>query len=106
MATASVTNTFVNATTADAGEVNTNFTDLVTFLNASVVHVDGSKAMTGALAMGTNKITGLTNGSVATDAAAFGQIPDDEEIITFSISGDLVAEAKNHRYYPPFNITI
>ena len=31
--------------------------------------------MTGALAMGANKITGLANGSAASDAAAFGQIP-------------------------------
>lgn len=36
---------------------------------------DGSVAMTGALAMGSHKITGLTNGSAASDAAAFGQIP-------------------------------
>lgn len=31
--------------------------------------------MTGAIAMGSNKITGLANGTLATDAAAFGQIP-------------------------------
>lgn len=31
--------------------------------------------MTGNIAMGSNKITGLTNGSAASDAAAFGQIP-------------------------------
>lgn len=31
--------------------------------------------MTGALAMGNHKITGLTNGSASSDAAAFGQIP-------------------------------
>ena len=31
--------------------------------------------MSGAIAMGSNKITGLTNGSVASDAAAFGQVP-------------------------------
>jgi hypothetical protein len=31
--------------------------------------------MTGAIAMGTSKITGLGNGSAAQDAAAFGQIP-------------------------------
>ena len=31
--------------------------------------------MSGAIAMGSNKITGLTNGAAATDAAAFGQIP-------------------------------
>lgn len=31
--------------------------------------------MSGAIAMGTNKITGLGNGTASTDAAAFGQIP-------------------------------
>jgi hypothetical protein len=31
--------------------------------------------MSGAIAMGANKITGLANGSAAQDAAAFGQIP-------------------------------
>lgn len=31
--------------------------------------------MTGVIAMGANKITGLANGGVSTDAAAFGQIP-------------------------------
>jgi hypothetical protein len=31
--------------------------------------------MAGAIAMGNNKITGLANGTLATDAAAFGQIP-------------------------------
>lgn len=31
--------------------------------------------MTGAIAMGASKITGLANGTAATDAAAFGQIP-------------------------------
>ena len=32
-------------------------------------------AMTGAIAMGANKITGVANGSAAQDVAAFGQIP-------------------------------
>lgn len=31
--------------------------------------------MSGAIAMGANKVTGLANGTVSTDAAAFGQIP-------------------------------
>ena len=106
MATASVTHTLVTGTTITAAQHNTNYGDLVSFLNASVVHRDGTKAMTGALAMGSNKITGLANGSAASDAAAFGQIPADEEIITFSISGDLAVGLKNHRFYPPFDITI
>lgn len=36
---------------------------------------DGTVAMTGNLAMGSHKITGLSNGTASTDAAAFGQIP-------------------------------
>ena len=35
----------------------------------------GGGAMTGPLAMGASKITGVANGSAAQDAAAFGQIP-------------------------------
>jgi len=31
--------------------------------------------MSGAIAMGSNKVTGLTNGSASSDAAAFGQVP-------------------------------
>lgn len=91
MSTASVTNTFVNATTADATEVNTNFTDLVTFLNGSVVHLDGSKTMTAALPMGSNKITGLANGTVSTDAAAFGQLGKTIFPITFGKTGAISA---------------
>lgn len=34
---------------------------------------DGQKAATGNIPMGSNKITGLANGSAATDAAAYGQ---------------------------------
>lgn len=34
----------------------------------------GAVTLAGALAMGTNKITGLSNGTTSTDAAAFGQI--------------------------------
>jgi hypothetical protein len=51
MATASVTNTFVALTTAEAAKVNTNFTDLVSFLNTNVVHKDGSVTMTGQLTL-------------------------------------------------------
>lgn len=41
---------------------------------AEFVQRDGSVAMTGALAMGTNKITGLGDGTAATDAATKGQL--------------------------------
>lgn len=36
---------------------------------------NGTVAMTGNLAMGSHKITGLSNGTAASDAAAYGQIP-------------------------------
>lgn len=46
---------------------------LVTLINGALQKSGGT--MSGAIAMGTNKITGLANGTAATDAAAFGQIP-------------------------------
>jgi hypothetical protein len=69
MATAAVTNAFVTATTIAAGDFNTNFSDLVTFLNNSVVHRDGSKAMTAALDLGGFTITSLGEPSNSDDAA-------------------------------------
>jgi hypothetical protein len=41
--------------------------------------------MSGAIAMGSNKITGLANGSAASDVAAFGQIP-----VADSTGGDIL----------------
>lgn len=46
-ANVAVTNTFTNGTLTDAPQVNTNFGDLVTWINANAVHLDGSKAFTG-----------------------------------------------------------
>ena len=46
MATASVTYSFIASTLIESAKVNTDFSDLVSFLNNSVVHVDGSKAFT------------------------------------------------------------
>lgn len=43
--------------------------------------------MSGAIAMGSHKVTGLTNGSASSDAAAFGQIPTSAS----SIGGMLTA---------------
>lgn len=51
MATASVTHALSNGTTADATQVDTNFTDLVNFLNNSTLHKDGSVSMTGLLTL-------------------------------------------------------
>ena len=41
---------------------------------SNLLPLDGSKAMTGALAMGKHKITGLSNGTASTDAATYGQL--------------------------------
>lgn len=51
MATSTVTYIFTNGTTADASEVDQNFTDLTNFLNTQVVHADGSVAMSGNLVL-------------------------------------------------------
>lgn len=44
---ATVTNTFVQGTPANAPEVNTNFTDLLTWINTNAAHLDGAKSFTG-----------------------------------------------------------
>lgn len=69
MAAASVTHTFVAATTAVASEVNTNFSDVTTFLNNQVLHLDGSKTMTSDLPMGSNKVVSVAEPTVSSDAA-------------------------------------
>lgn len=51
MATATVTNTFTNATTAVAAQVNTNFNDLLGFINTNAIQKDGSLAMTAQLSL-------------------------------------------------------
>lgn len=74
MSTASVTYTFVDANVAEASEANQNFTDLVSFLNSNVVHLDGAKTMTGNLPMGTTKLTGLAAGSEAGNSVRYEQV--------------------------------
>lgn len=51
MATASVTYSFSGGGNAVASQVNQDFSDVVTFLNNSVLHVDGSKQLTGQLSL-------------------------------------------------------
>jgi hypothetical protein len=73
VATASVTNNFTNGTPADAEEVDTNFSDITTFLNNSVVHRDGSKAMTAALDAGGFRVSNVASPTAASDAARWDQ---------------------------------
>lgn len=47
MATLATSYTFTNGTTADADQVEQNFTDIVDFINTNVIQADGSVAFTG-----------------------------------------------------------
>lgn len=70
---------FVFNTVIDEAAVNNNFSDIATALTGSVAK-DGQTTMTGALVMGSNKITGLTDGTAASDVAALHQIQDQDGI--------------------------
>lgn len=51
---------------------------------ANPVTFPGAMTAGGALAMGANKITGLANGTVSTDAAAFGQVPVSTDWVAYT----------------------
>jgi hypothetical protein len=70
MATAAVTYTFTNGTNADALQVNQNFSDILAFINASVVQTDGSTALA------SNAVTEakIANGAVTSAKIADGTI--------------------------------
>lgn len=74
MATATITNTLSNNVDSVAAEVNTNFTDLTTFLNNSVLHRDGAKTPTADLALNNNRVTNVAVSSASTDAVARSEI--------------------------------
>ena len=58
MATCAVSFTnLVNGDVADAVEINTNYDDIVDFFNASVLHRDGTKAMTALLELSSDNPT-------------------------------------------------
>lgn len=79
----SYTNIFTDNTLAKADEVNENFTDIKTVHNATdtaSLYKDGSKAMTGALPMGSNKVTGLADGTADTDAVTKGQMDTADDL--------------------------
>jgi hypothetical protein len=67
-----LTGTFPNPTLTGSTNVENIITANTTV--AGALQKTGG-TMSGVIAMGSNKITGLTNGSAGSDAAAFGQIP-------------------------------
>ena len=91
MAAASVTNSFTAATAAVASQVNRNFTDLVDFANDNTVHRDGSKPFTGAMSMGSNKITNVTAGTADNDAVNVAQLSNTTPAGTITMYGNAVA---------------
>lgn len=66
MATANVTKIFTDGALGVASEMNANFSDILSFLNESVVHMDGSNAMTAGLTLG-------ADGAAPTEAVTFRQ---------------------------------
>jgi hypothetical protein len=91
-----VTNTFVDATIIEAGDFNANFTDLVTFLNDNVVHVDGSKAFTAVV----SGVDPTADAHLATRKFA------DTGFFQFSFDGDLEVTTGTHRAYLPYDLEI
>ena len=71
----SVISTIPSAAVGTTQAANDNSTKLSTTAYADRKLALAGGTMSGAIAMGSNKITGLANGSASSDAAAFGQIP-------------------------------
>ena len=67
-------NPVVTGTTISSTWANTTLNDIANALTGSLA-ADGQTTATGNLQMGANKITGLANGTLSTDAATVGQIP-------------------------------
>lgn len=66
-------NPVVTGTTISSTWANNTLSDIATALTGSIAS-DGQTAMTGNLPMGGNKITGLADGTLPTDAATLGQV--------------------------------
>jgi len=58
--------------------------------------------MAGAIAMGSNKITGLANGTASTDAAAFGQLPVTNSVFSGTVATNVTVTGNS--ISPPANI--
>jgi hypothetical protein len=70
-----VGNPVVAGTTITSAWANSTLTDIATALTGSVA-ADGQTPMTGTLNMGTNRITGVSNGTLPTDAINLSQLND------------------------------
>lgn len=77
-------NPVVTGTTITSNWANTTLSDIGTALTGSVA-ADGQTPITGNLQMGGNKITGMADGTTATDAATYGQVAAVNSVMTGTI---------------------
>ena len=70
-----VGNPVVSGTTITSAWANSTLSDIATALTGSVAS-DGQTPMSGTLNMGTNRITGVANATLPTDAVNFSQLSD------------------------------
>lgn len=105
MAVASVSNSFAPNTLIESAEVNTNFADLVTFLNGSTMHRDASAAFT-AVPSGpatdptsanqlarkayVDKIKPVARQVLSSSSVGFGPGPVDTDFELFNVSVDVL----------------
>jgi hypothetical protein len=76
-------NPVVTGTTITSNWGNTTMSDIATALTGSVA-ADGQTPITGNIQMGSNKITGMANGTALTDAATVGQAVPTGAILMWS----------------------
>ena len=81
-------NPVVTGTTISSTWANALAQDLATGLSTTITK-DGQSTPTANIPMGANKITGLANGTEATDAATFGQLITFSAPITTSLGGNV-----------------
>ena len=83
-----VGNPVVSGTTISSAWANSTLNDIATALTGSVA-ADGQTAMSGVLNMGTNRITGVANATLASDAVNLGQLVNPNFTGDVIIGGDL-----------------
>jgi len=79
-----VGNPVVTGTTITSNWANTTLSDLATAMTGSIA-ADGQTPVTGNIQMGGNKITGMADGTSATDAATVAQVAAVNSVMTGSI---------------------
>lgn len=74
MSTLTLSHVFSNGVASAATQANTNFSELVTYLNGSVLHRDGGTVPTADLSMGGFQVENMGAGTAAADAVTLGSL--------------------------------